>query len=297
MSISNANTITSKNLGGIYGATTASANGTGYAALGGTATATTTLTNSAPGTIVSTGDGIEGFATATANATGNNAAKKSTAKAGTATSTVTINNAPAITTQGPGADGLEGFSSAQANANAFTATGGTATATTNMSNSGSLVVMDNGIVGSSFAQADGAGSNAPGGAGTGGTATATTVITNGGSIIDKGIPPLPPQVVVEGSGIDGFSFAFANGFGYTAKGGTATAGTTITNTGPITSYIGSGIVGVAVSGAVGFAPVNTPGSAGTGGRHRCVVTCRCQRLWLYRKGRHGDGHFDRHQFR
>ncbi|MGH6727916.1 MAG: beta strand repeat-containing protein, partial [Pseudolabrys sp.] len=251
--------------------TTAEAGSSGnraYTAKAGTATATTAISNTA--SIVSTGDGVRGYATTTADAYGSTTGPKGKATGGTGIATVNISNAGSIVASVPGADGIIGYAKAGPNGNGYSAYGGVGIATTSIFNSKAVFAANDGIVGIAFAQSEGFGSNAksatgPGGKGYGGTALATVTITNSGDIADKHIPAPVCGDCQAGSGLDGFTFAFADGFGFTAKGGTATATTTLTNSGNITSYYDDGINGIAIATALGVAPIGTKGSSGTGG--------------------------------
>ncbi len=274
VTITNSNTLTSTGGRGIYGYSIALANagtkGTRtYTATGGTATADTTITNSTAGTIVSYGHGIRGYATAKSDAYGSDSGPKGKATGGTGIATVTINNGANITAYGPGADGILGVSFAGPNGTGYAAYGGKGIATTSISNGGKIYAANDGIVGVAFAQSTGYGvstksATGTGGKGYGGTAIATVSITNSGDIIDKNIPTPVRIPNDDDSGIDAFTFAFANGFGFTAKGGTASASATVSNSGKITSYYDFGIHGVSVATALGIAPT-TPGTKGTGG--------------------------------
>ena len=137
-------------------------------------------------------------------------------------------------------EGIDGYSFSRANGGSsgnrsYSATGGTASSTTLITNFAAIKSKFDGIYGRAKAYAIGWGSNShtgtfPGGFGTGGSAVAGVVITNntGGTISST-----------NGEGIDGYSLANANAYGWTAQGGvgSATATTTITNFAPITSWL------------------------------------------------------------
>ncbi len=249
---------------GIDGLSLASANAQGTYAFGGTASATTTITNSAPITF-GKGSGIYGGAKAFANADHKGSSGYS-ATGGTAVAGVVITNnaGGAIVGSGSKGAGIFGYALAAAIAgdDATHALGGTANATTTITNYAPITMADNkgkgggiGIYGGAKAAAHGYGSYVANGNGTGGTAVAGVLITNnaGGTISTN-----------KGNGIDGYSLAGANAQGYFATGGTASATTTIENSAPITTAKGDGIYG----GAKAFANADHKGSAGyyaTGG--------------------------------
>ena len=227
-----ADPLSSTNGEGIDGLAQASANAQGWIALGGTAIATTTITNAS--TIRSWDDGIDGTAKANANAdkygsSGNHAT------GGTAIARVVIHNNTGGTISSINGEGIDGFAAANAVAGdkATTATGGHATATTLIYNFAAITSKKDGIHGAAKANASGYGSYAKGGSGTGGTAVAAVVITNTMAITSQ-----------NGEGIHGYSGAWAIAEGYSAFGGTASATTTITNAGAINSKE-FGIKGVA----------------------------------------------------
>jgi len=175
-------------------------------AKGGTAFATTAITNS--GAINSANDGIDGKASAldeavsTGNATG-----------GLAGAYVVISNSNSITSK---ADGIYGRAEADANAVSIgNSTGGVANAYTSISNSGAITSVEDGISGNATGNASASAENN----GYGGTSEATVVITNSGSI-----------TVSDGDGIHGYALGNSSAYaGDAAHGGYAAASVTITN--------------------------------------------------------------------
>ena len=121
---------------GILGFSLARADGFGTIAVGGTATAITSISNT--GNIYSFGYGIDGIAISHATAVGSYGIAGS-AKGGTATATVTISNTGNIASYEAG--GISGYASAHANGDGKGGTGGTAVATTTISNTGSSSAM------------------------------------------------------------------------------------------------------------------------------------------------------------
>ena len=265
---------------GIDGTSLANASaGSKYHSFGGNATATTTITNSAP--IRSHDDGINGAAHAYANAGGKYTASPQFATAGTAIAGVVITNNTGGTISSSNGRGVDGYTFAQANAFGapstggraiYTAIGGHATATTTVTNFDAVTSFDAGLHGRAAAQANGLASYSapgagtiPGGLGVGGTAIAGVVITNntGGAISSS-----------NGYGIEGFSYSQANGSAFQGIGGHATSTTTITNFAAVTSSdpspSSSAILGVANASATGYGssagPAGTvPAGSGTGG--------------------------------
>ena len=249
----------------------ARANGNGYVGKGGTASATTSITNAASVSAFY-GNGMLGFSYASAvgfSPTVTSTALNGAGTGGTATATTSISNSGAIYSGTFLLSGIDGISFANASGVGFTGTGGTATATTNISNSGAITGIgqslilgpaDAGIYGFAIAIAGGYGAFAvEPGKGVGGTAKATTSITNSGNMYS-----------IAGDGILGFSLARADGFGTIAVGGTATAITSISNTGNIYSF-GYGIDGIAISHATAVGSYGIAGSA-KGGTATATVT-------------------------
>ena len=118
----------------------AKANGNGYVGKGGTATATTSITNAASVSAFY-GNGILGGSYASAvgfSPTVTSTALNGAGTGGTATATTSISNSGAIYSGTFLLSGIAGFSFANASGVGFTGTGGTATATTNISNSGTI---------------------------------------------------------------------------------------------------------------------------------------------------------------
>ena len=234
VNISNAGNITSTNLEGIHGYSSADATGGGIFVdngVGGVATATTTISNS--GIIKSQYAGINGRAIA--EAWGSNGffigPYSGNGTGGIATAGVTISNSGNITTSTVGGHGIEGFSGAYAGGYGYGAgkigTGGTASATTSISNAATITSFHTGIYGGAKAKAPGAGGS-PGDFANakGGTATAGVTISNTGNITSSA-----------GHGINGYSYGNATALdAYQAIGGTASATTSITNTGIIISH-------------------------------------------------------------
>ena len=236
---------------GIYGYSHAKAVAAGFHAYGGTATAVTTIYNSA--TI--TGDAaIHGFAKANAGAYGGSNVEPGKAVGGTATATTTISNAASGTIHSYG-KGIVGGSRAKAEAHGRQAKGGTATALTLIHNAATIYSSETGIDGNATAAASAHGNYSLGSYGKGGTATATLSILNTGNIS------------AGGDGIFGFSGAFANGHGLGGTGGTATATTLISNTGIILSQY-AGIAGSSLAEANG----DGDGTAGKGGTATATTT-------------------------
>ena len=237
MVITNTNNITTGTTGalpkeGIYGGAIAHADGDAalnlaYAATGGTATASTNISNT--GVIKSNWNGITTRAFAYANGFGNSTLAGGTGTGGHAEAHVVINNTGGSITSATGM-GIYGSAKAIASGYGFNAFGGltTAIATDNENNNAPIVSVNDGIVGLSNAQDNGIGSTTFPGSGTGGIASASTVVTNGagGVITVSGVGQ---------EGIDAQSYAGARGVGYTAQGGYATASTSITNAGAIKS--------------------------------------------------------------
>ena len=228
------------------------------------------------------GTGIYGAARETAEAFGNTstpAAGKSggTGTGGIAPATVSISNSGNMTN---GAGGVGGYAMAGAGAIGFVAKGGTATATTTVSNSGNLVTHYGAVYGYAVALTDTIGGTTKGGSATGGTSHATVTISNTGNLTAGSGNPFA-------QGIYGNSFASASGGvivipatsgapgslfpiivpAYTATGSTATATTSISNSGNLNvkpTDTGEGIQGVARAYADAFALI-TKGSVATGG--------------------------------
>ena len=191
---------------------------------GPTASGITTISNTAA--IYATNSGIIGTAEVDSSGT-STAGAGFTATGGAATAGVVINNTGGSIFSGA-QDGISALSLATANGSGFYAFGGTASATTNIYNAVAITSNGwNGIYGRAQAYANGNGSDTAPGSGTGGIATAITTITNqGGSVTTFGL------------GIDGIyggSKAHAFGQGYFAQGGTASATTSISNSGIIKS--------------------------------------------------------------
>ena len=284
VSINNANSVTTaggfSGAFGIDGSSDANANAYGNTATGGAASATTSILNS--GTLNTSGGGIFGQATEYAEAFGSTATpatgKSYGGTGGVAPATVSISNSGNMTSL----FGIGGYAKAGAGAIGFVAKGGTATATTTVSNTGNLVTHYTGVYGSAVALTDAFGSGSKGSKAYGGTSTATVTISNTGNITaGKGGP-------VFADGIYGNSFASASGGlivipiipgvpstlfpiivpTYTATGGTATATTSISNSGSLNvkpADIGEGIYGGARAFADAFANYGTKGSVATGG--------------------------------
>ena len=290
--------ITSSHGEGIDGKSNADAHGEGFYALGGTAFATTFVTNNA--TIISHHDGIYGGATANANADGGFKDEhfKGWAVGGTAIAYSYITNSGSVSVKDHG-EAIDGQSHAYADASGFTATGGTASAITVITNAGQLVALEgDGIDGIAKAYANAYGSHHTGGAATGGTAFAVVQITNSGPIASTYHSERNP-----GTGILGVSYAQANAghfdgwqpsghSSFTAQGGTAIASTTIVNSGYIHAYGhetghwdsekhvwvpgpvvgGDGIDGFATAYAEAHGSRHNGGSTATGGTANATVT-------------------------
>ena len=273
--ISNSSSVYTTIGDGLDGRSSASANATGFTAIGGTAQATTTII-STPGILASQlgghGDGIHGSARASANAYGSKYSNAPLGVAGSATgglaiANVLIPNGFTDPINSGNGDGIDGRSSASANAGgrswrhrSYTAVAGTAMAATTILNGSAITSSGDGITGSAKASANAYGSNwiydpvahnfsddpvdpnspngvrGPGGSATGGLAVAVVSISNAGTINSGN------------DGLEGRSSAAANASGYTAIGGTAMAYTTIFNAPPITSG-GDGIKGKAEASA------------------------------------------------
>ena len=244
-------------------------NATGYKAVAGTSTASTTIYNS--GSLESLHyTGIHGESYANANAYGNTTAAKGLGTGGTASAAVLITNVAAGTVQagngGSYASGMVAQSGAKANGNGYVGKGGTATATTSITNAASVSSFQaNGIIGGSYASAVGFSptflTTALNGAGTGGTATATTSISNSGSIYSH---------TLFHDGIGGFSFANGSGVGFYGKGGTATATTNISNSGSVNGD--AAILGVAIAIAGGYGAFAVEPGKGVGGTAKATTT-------------------------
>ena len=253
------------------------ADGLGFVAKGGTATATTTVSNS--GNLVTRYDGVFGSAVALSDTIGGTT-KGGSATGGTSNASVTISNTGNLT-DGPGffARGIYGNSFASASGGlivvpiiagvpatlipiivpAYTANGGTATATTSISNSGILNVkptlIGEGIYGGARAFADAYALNTKGSVATGGTATATTSISNSNAIYNA-----------HGSSLKGYSRADTNATGYKSVAGTSTATTTIYNSGSLESLHYTGIHGQSYANANAYGNfLTTAKGLGTGG--------------------------------
>ncbi len=200
-----------------------------YTATGGTASATTTITNYAG--ITSRRDGIEGTALADASAFGSfdkaSTGAGGSGTGGTAVAGVVITNNTGGTISSRRGEGIDGFAGARADGHGFSGFGGYADATTTITNFAAITSRWDGIQGGAQANASGYGSTDQGGKGVGGTAIAGVVITNNadGTISSS-----------RGEGIDGSSYATANGHAFAATGGTASATTSISNYGTITSH-------------------------------------------------------------
>jgi len=212
-------------------------------ATAGTAKATVTITNTSTAPINAYfGNGIFGLSTAIASAVGFHA------YGGTATATTTINNAATIRSDA----GIAGFAAAIAIGigsplpEPGIGKGGTASATVAISNSGLINATNGfgggyGIIGGTYAVAGAFGRQA-----TGGVAVANTTITSNG-----------PTILAGTGGILGSATALSDGIGVygikgLAKGGSATAGATITNVANIYSGYGAGIAAVATASANGL---------------------------------------------
>ena len=146
--------------GGIKGRSSATANASGFTAVGGIASATTTIVNAPAITVELTA--ITGSATANANAYGVDV-KGSSATGGTAVAVTVISNGTADALSSHSGSGIDGSSNASANAGeysarSYTATGGFATAGTQISNSSSIKSNDDAIVGNATANANAYGS-------------------------------------------------------------------------------------------------------------------------------------------
>ena len=125
---------------GMVGQSGASANGNGYVGKGGTASATTSITNAASVSAFY-GNGILGVSYASAvgfSPTVTTTALNGAGTGGTATATTSISNSGAIYSGTFLVSGIDGVSFANASGVGFTGTGGTATATTNISNSAAI---------------------------------------------------------------------------------------------------------------------------------------------------------------
>ena len=230
---------------GIDGSSYAKAYGYGFTGTGGLASAITQITNFAA--IMSHGDGIDGFAKANASGYGSNT-PGGKGIGGTAIAGVTITNNTGANITSSREGGIDGYSYARANGNAFAAQGGHATAVTTVVNHATIISQEDGIYGGANAYANAYGSPADksgtvaAGSGIGGLAIAQVFITNTGAV----------SVKDKGEAIDGQSYAGANGTGYLGKGGTASATTSITNSGTLFSYKGDGIDGFATALANGY---------------------------------------------
>ena len=267
---------------GIFDQSISHADATAYFSTGGKSTASTTITNLDK--ITSVDIGVNGIATATANATvltpvvpgAPNAGSKATAGIATATVLITNDgaNAAPITTKGVNQDGISGVSLAQTNATAFVAKGGSAVAGTTINNGANGTIDTQGappgvgIFGSAKAQADatsvvgpGAGAQNAKGSATGGNATATVSISNAGAVLDARIVS-PNDPAIWGS-----ATADPSAFGYTAIAGTGTALSTVINSGALI-HPGDGIRNgaIAISNAYGYSNTTTPVSPLTGGK-------------------------------
>ena len=264
-------TISSTGGEGIDGYARAKAKGSGFAAFGGQATATTTITNSAPITTTTWNDGIYGGAKAFAGAFGAYTAPPGTfpggsGVGGTAIAGLVITNNADSPISNAGHRGIDGYSYANALAKGFTAVGGVASATTSISNSSALTSgWNDAIRGRATALAGGYGPI--GGSATGGTAVAAVAVNN--ATADATLFSL------EYMGIDAQSSAHADAGAsgkpvFTAFGGTATATTTITNAAEI-AVEQNGIYGSANASADAFGATTTSGSA-TGGTAVAGVT-------------------------
>ena len=232
-----------------------------YTAAGGTATAMTSITNAGAMTIKSPfANAIYGGSRAFADANAQMKYSGATATGGTATATTTISNTGSLYNAHHGT--IDGYSRADTNAYGYHATGGNSTAMTTIYNSNSLLsAKGTAIYGGAHANANAFGSSKYAhGFGQGGTATATVQITSVGS-----------GNIMVGSGggynngIVGRASASAQGHGYSATGGVATASTTISNIVNIYSFEASGIIGTANADASGFANYKGIGGVGTGG--------------------------------
>jgi hypothetical protein len=256
-----ASTISSYNGEGLDGRSSASANAFGFRAYGGSALASTVITN-APA-ITSPGDAIRGRAEAEANAHGG-ADAPGFALGGYALANVLLTNGTADTLSSINGEGIDGASSAEANAGSwrhrsYTAIGGTAFATTTILNGSAITSEEDGIKGRAEAEANAFGGTVGSGASaTGGVAVALVIISNSGAAAT-----INTSTSGNGEGIDGRSSASANAFGFTALGGNAQATTTIVNTPAIISG-GTGIEGSADAEANAFGSASAPGFASGG---------------------------------
>ena len=142
-------------LSGIDGFSFANASGVGFTGTGGTATATTNISNS--GTITGIGQSlivgpadaaIYGFAVAIAGGYGAFAVEPGKGVGGTAKATTSITNSGNM--YSIAGDGISGFSLARADGFGTIAVGGTATAITSISNTGNIYSFGYGSMGLRF---------------------------------------------------------------------------------------------------------------------------------------------------
>ena len=216
--------------GGIKGRSSATANATGFTAVGGTASATTTIVNAPAITVELTA--ITGSATANANAYGVDV-KGSSATGGTAVAVTVISNGTADALSSHSGSGIDGSSNASANAGtystrSYTATGGFATAGTQISNSSSIKSNDDAIVGNATANANAYGSN---------TFTPFTPIVQAQTTTyTYGACDDDPIFTCKTGTNAGHAYTAGTNFSSgSATGGTALAGVLITNAGTLTS--------------------------------------------------------------
>ncbi len=213
-------------------------------AVGGTANATTTITNAAE--IAVEKDGIYGSANAQANAVATTSTSGGSATGGSAIAGVTITNSGKIWDVQTSDDGggINGKSIASATANGFSAVGGYAKATTTIVNTPQINSFGDSIYGGALANTSAYGVDVKGSSASGGTAIANAVITNGTA---------DALSSTNGMGIDGVVTALAKAGSsktpsYTATGGTASATLSIANSSSIVSS-GDGIGGTAKANA------------------------------------------------
>ena len=269
-------------LGGIKGVSTASATANGFTAVGGTASATTTIVNAPAITVELTA--ITGSASANANAYGVDV-KGSSATGGTAVAVTVLSNGTADALSSHSGSGIDGSSLASADAGtlgtrSYTATGGFATAGTQISNSSPIKSNDDAIVGNASANANAYGSNTftaftpvvqaqtttytygacdddpiftcKTGTNAGHAYTAAANFSSGsatgGTALAGVLITNSGTLTSNSEGIDGSANAQANAYGFIAFGGTASANTVITNS-PAINSIGDGIYGGAKANA------------------------------------------------
>ena len=254
--ITNSAAITAADGHGIVGDSLAVAGAIGFYAQGGTSTAiaTTTINNLSGGNITSSNTGIEGNSVALADAFGSFESfahptdPHGTGVGGIATATTFITNAATINSSH--GRGIDGNSVASASGFGYFGTGGTANAFTSISNTGAVSSQYRGINGSASAFAIGFGSTfnslGVGGYALGGTASAGAVVNNSSTITTKvGQGMVGGSLAVadavgyipsnHGGNAPAFSPTFSTPPAWKAQAGHATATTTMSNGGTITS--------------------------------------------------------------